>query len=49
MAKKKIMHFCTECGFEQINWSGKCPSCNEWNTMKEMKISDEKDNVNSKR
>ncbi|OQB91070.1 MAG: hypothetical protein BWX83_00669 [Candidatus Cloacimonetes bacterium ADurb.Bin117] len=27
--------FCTDCGFESTKWSGKCPSCGSWSTMKE--------------
>ncbi len=27
--------FCTECGAETIKWSGKCPACGAWNTLKE--------------
>ncbi|CAO80593.1 DNA repair protein RadA [Candidatus Cloacimonas acidaminovorans] len=27
--------FCTECGFETGKWSGKCPACGAWGTLKE--------------
>lgn len=27
--------FCTDCGFETTKWSGKCPSCGSWGTIKE--------------
>ncbi len=27
--------FCKECGFETSNWSGKCPSCGQWNSLTE--------------
>ncbi len=27
--------FCTDCGYETIKWSGKCPVCGAWGTMKE--------------
>lgn len=27
--------FCTDCGFETPKWSGKCPSCGSWATLKE--------------
>lgn len=27
--------FCSECGYEASKWSGKCPACNSWSTMKE--------------
>ncbi len=29
------MFFCTECGSETSKWSGKCPSCGAWNSLKE--------------
>ncbi len=27
--------FCADCGYETSKWSGKCPSCGAWSTMKE--------------
>lgn len=33
--KNKTVFVCTECGFEAPRWSGRCPSCGEWNTMQE--------------
>jgi DNA repair protein RadA/Sms len=35
MAKTKIAYFCQSCGFESAKWLGKCPSCQQWNTMVE--------------
>lgn len=35
MSKLKKIFVCQECGYESIRWMGKCPSCNEWNTMVE--------------
>lgn len=35
MAKVKSAYFCQNCGFEAPKWLGKCPSCNEWNTLVE--------------
>lgn len=35
MAKDKINYICSSCGQKAIRWSGKCPSCGEWNTMQE--------------
>jgi len=29
------LFFCTECGSETSKWSGKCPSCGAWNSLKE--------------
>lgn len=35
MAKIKSVYICSQCGYESPKWYGKCPSCNEWNTMNE--------------
>ncbi|MPM67695.1 DNA repair protein RadA [bioreactor metagenome] len=35
MAKIKNIYICSECGYESPKWYGKCPSCNNWNTMTE--------------
>lgn len=42
MAKTKTQFVCTECGNEFPNWSGKCPKCGQWNTLKEVTFSDAK-------
>lgn len=33
MSKVKTAFFCSTCGYESPKWSGKCPSCNQWNTF----------------
>ncbi len=38
MAKDKIMYVCDNCGQESAKWIGKCPSCGQWNTFKEIKV-----------
>ncbi len=35
MSKSKSIYVCTSCGFESAKWYGKCPSCNEWNSLEE--------------
>jgi DNA repair protein RadA/Sms len=35
MAGTKVAFFCTNCGYESPKWVGKCPACNEWNTLVE--------------
>ena len=35
MAKEKIVYVCSSCGYDSPKWVGRCPSCGEWNTMKE--------------
>ena len=39
MAKDKTVYVCDYCGQESVKWMGKCPACNRWGTMKEMKVS----------
>ncbi|QEH40256.1 DNA repair protein RadA [Chitinophaga sp. XS-30] len=38
MAKIKTAFFCQNCGYESAKWTGKCPSCNQWNTFVEEKV-----------
>ena len=38
--KDKIMYVCENCGQESAKWIGKCPSCGQWNTFKEIKVAD---------
>ena len=37
MAKVKTMYVCSECGQESSQWMGRCPSCGQWNTMKQFR------------
>ncbi|RRD02015.1 DNA repair protein RadA [Prevotella sp. OH937_COT-195] len=39
MAKDKTAYVCSYCGHESAKWIGKCPSCGQWNTFKEIRIS----------
>lgn len=34
-SKTKNVFVCTSCGYQSVKWSGKCPNCNEWNTLEE--------------
>jgi DNA repair protein RadA/Sms len=36
---------CENCGYESLKWSGKCPSCGEWDTLK-LSASDERSSKN---
>ena len=38
MAKDKIAFVCSNCGQESSKWIGKCPSCGQWNTFKEIRV-----------
>jgi DNA repair protein RadA/Sms len=33
--KLKTKYVCNSCGSESLKWMGKCPACNEWNTLVE--------------
>ena len=41
MSKIKTAYFCQNCGYESAKWSGKCPSCQQWNTFVEELIQKE--------
>ena len=38
MAKDKTAYVCSNCGQEAPKWLGKCPSCGQWNTFKEIRV-----------
>lgn len=38
MGKDKTAYVCNNCGYESMKWLGKCPSCGQWNTFKEIRI-----------
>lgn len=40
MAKKNgsIMYKCSQCGYSQPRWLGRCPECGEWNSLEEIII-----------
>ena len=42
MAKAKTSYLCSSCGDDFPKWNGKCPSCGEWGTLSEFKISKNK-------
>ncbi|MTT32796.1 DNA repair protein RadA [Terrilactibacillus sp. BCM23-1] len=42
MAKAKTVFFCQECGYESPKWLGRCPGCNNWNTLIEERITRDK-------
>lgn len=45
MAKAKTIFLCNNCGYESAKWLGKCPACNEWNSLVEEKIQKSNDFV----
>ncbi len=40
MARSKIRFMCERCGADSPQWQGKCPSCSEWNTMVEFRVTE---------
>src|SRR5690554_7123004 len=38
MAKKNTVFMCNNCGYETVRWLGRCPSCQEWNSLQEFKV-----------
>jgi len=35
MAKVKIIYSCQSCGYQSPKWLGRCPDCNQWNSLVE--------------
>lgn len=35
MAKQKTIFSCQQCGFQSPKWMGKCPDCQQWNSLVE--------------
>ena len=48
MAKKNTMFLCNNCGYETVRWLGRCPSCQEWNSLEEYRVTGAKDQGNKK-
>jgi DNA repair protein RadA/Sms len=37
MAKTRIIYACQSCGYQSPKWLGRCPDCNQWNSLVEEK------------
>jgi len=35
MARQKTIYSCQQCGFQSPKWMGRCPDCQQWNTLVE--------------
>ena len=46
--KTKTVYLCSSCGDDHPKWSGQCPSCNEWGTLSEFKVSKDRKIINQK-
>ena len=38
MAKARTIYACQSCGFQSTRWLGRCPDCQEWNTLVEERL-----------
>lgn len=43
MVKSKTKYICQQCGYESPKWLGRCPGCDEWNTMEEELVVSKRD------
>ena len=34
-ARPKTRFVCQECGYQGLRWSGRCPECAQWNSLRE--------------
>ena len=46
--KTKTVYLCSSCGDNHPKWNGQCPSCNEWGTLSEFKVSKDRKIINQK-
>lgn len=42
MAKTRTVFVCQQCGSRRARWSGRCPDCQEWNTLVEERVAPER-------
>lgn len=49
MVKKNTIFLCSNCGYETVRWLGRCPSCQEWNSLEEFQVQQNKDKQQAKR
>ena len=48
--KSRTVYLCSSCGQEFPKWNGQCPSCQEWGTLSEYKVSkNQKTSLNGKK
>lgn len=45
--KNKAVYICSECGYQTQKWMGKCPSCNQWNTLIETAVDEQQSRASS--
>lgn len=49
MAKTHSQYVCQQCGYSQVGWAGKCPSCGSWGSLVETIVSAEHRTNNKER
>ena len=48
--KSRTVYLCSSCGQDFPKWNGQCPSCQEWGTLSEYKVSkNQKTSLNGKK
>ncbi|MBI4329837.1 MAG: DNA repair protein RadA [Chloroflexi bacterium] len=35
---RRVVYVCQQCGRESLRWSGRCPGCDQWNTLAETSV-----------
>ncbi|MBU2491969.1 MAG: DNA repair protein RadA [Bacteroidetes bacterium] len=48
MSKNKTKYVCSKCGYESLQWQGRCPNCETWNSFTEEFVESKKTSVKSK-
>lgn len=48
MSKSQTIFICSNCSFKSPRWQGKCPSCEQWNTFEESRVSSSKSALGKK-
>ncbi len=38
MARDRTAYVCSNCGHDSAKWMGKCPSCGQWDTFREIRV-----------
>ena len=37
MSRPKTVYVCRDCGYKASRWMGRCPGCDEWNSLEEQR------------
>ncbi len=47
MKKSTTSFVCQECGYDSPQWLGKCPECGQWNSLREIQVSNSKSQISN--